>query len=441
MSQHGAIALLGLCEDGVWVEVSHLHLAVAIVGRCTVNAVAIGIGLETAIALVDVRREFLMLSAIDMTIGELLSEEDVIIRPDRHIVCRGHSIVALTARDSPHVDIGTLRHGATSIAVITVVEAVLHIAEVWQRLTSSDFHVGLIDGIIIGIVARGHVVGQRTIGIGLQVLIGCTGLQVRTLIVALVQVEAIQVVGHLTIVEGLIRHLSGHTVRVARRHSVCVALRIVAVLYLYETSLVACRSGRVTEDGTGRVEACGSRALHPAVLDITVTRLSDTCASERTGDTEVIDLTTEVSEQRAGETTEGMTIAMERSLEALAIGARRIVVADRCPCGVLLRTEVAVEDELQVTACMDVVVEGIMILRLTRCSLLRLQAQVEEVLQQVELALVRIRLTFAVVKIDLGRTVDIRIVDIHVMLLILHDGIEVVVVGHTQRHGVRIGLA
>ena len=73
-----------------------------------------------------------MVRAIDMTIGQLLSEEDVIIRPDRHIVGGGHGIVALALRDGSHVDIGALRRGATSIAVITVVEAVLHIAEVWQ---------------------------------------------------------------------------------------------------------------------------------------------------------------------------------------------------------------------------------------------------------------------------------------------------------------------
>ena len=132
MSQYGSIALLGLCEDGVWVEVSHLHCTVAIVGRCAVDAVAISIGLEAAIALINARRELLMLRAFDMTIGQLLSEEDVIIRPDRHIVGGGHGIVALTLRDGSHVDIGALRRGATSIAVITVVEAVLHIAEVWQ---------------------------------------------------------------------------------------------------------------------------------------------------------------------------------------------------------------------------------------------------------------------------------------------------------------------
>ena len=238
-----------------------------------------------------------MLGTIDMAIGQCLSEEDVVIRPDRHEVGGGHGIVALTRRDGPRMDIGAFRRGAIRIAEVTVVEAVLHIAEIRPRLTLSNFHLRHIDSVIIGIIACGHLLGQCAVGLRLQVLIRGTGLQVGSLIVTLVQVEAVQVVGHLTVVEGVVRHLTGHTVRAVRRHSVSVALRIVTVLNLYETSVVAFRSGRVAEDGIDGIVHRSSTTLHPAVLDIAITRLGDTGTGERACDTEVIDLTTEVSEE------------------------------------------------------------------------------------------------------------------------------------------------
>ena len=66
--------------------------------------------------------------------------------------------------------------------------------------------------------------------------------------------------------------------------------------------------------------------------------------------------------------------------------------------------------------------------------------EVEEVLQQVELALRRIALTVTIVDVYLRVAHHIRMIHIEVVLLILHHSIEVVVVGHRQRHIVRIGL-
>ena len=63
--------------------------------------------------------------------------------------------------------------------------------------------------------------------------------------------------------------------------------------------------------------------------------------------------------------------------------------------------------------------------------------EVMETLQQVELILIGMQTT---VEINLRRTIHILMVDVEVMLLICHDLREVVVVGYTDRHRIRIGL-
>ena len=71
------------------------------------------------------------------------------------------------------------------------------------------------------------------------------------------------------------------------------------------------------------------------------------------------------------------------------------------------------------------------------CHFLSLHTEVEEVLQQVELTLRGIRLAGTVVNINLARTYHARMVHIHVVILILHHLIQVVIVGHLQRHRLR----
>ena len=81
-----------------------------------------------------------------------------------------------------------------------------------------------------------------------------------------------------------------------------------------------------------------------------------------------------------------------------------------------------------------------MILCRARCCHHCLRTQIEEVLQQVELALRRVALTGAVVDVDLRITHHIGMIHVEVMLRILHHGIKVVVVSHTEPYRVRISL-
>ena len=69
--------------------------------------------------------------------------------------------------------------------------------------------------------------------------------------------------------------------------------------------------------------------------------------------------------------------------------------------------------------------------------------QVEEVLQEVELVLRSIGCAVTIVDVNLriALAVSILMVEVHVVPLILHHLVEVVVVGHRELYGVRIGLA
>ena len=75
----------------------------------------------------------------------------------------------------------------------------------------------------------------------------------------------------------------------------------------------------------------------------------------------------------------------------------------------------------------------------TRCVLVD-KTQVVEILQEVELTLRLVRQALAVININLAGAVYIRMIHIHVVCLILHHFIQVMVVGHTEQYGVRIGL-
>ena len=257
--------------------------------------------------------------------------------------------------------------------------------------------------------------------------------------ITLVEIEAIQIEGHRTVVELGLRHRMG----IAGNIILCV--RIVAVDSLLKVRI--CRSEDCLHTTVG--STC---CINPTVLDIATTLVGDTGTSERARHTKVIDLAAEMGKQRFVETADRIAVAMERAIEALTIlgdcliniGCRRIicniVVADRYPLGVLLRTDIAVKEEFQIATCTNVLIEHSMILRRTFCSYCSLQAQVEEVLQQVELALSSITFAVAVVDIYLRVASYSWVVYIEMVLLILHHGIEVVIVGHRQRHVVRIGL-
>ena len=122
---------------------------------------------------------------------------------------------------------------------------------------------------------------------------------------------------------------------------------------------------------------------------------------------------------------------MEVTLEALG------VITNRFPVCVGLRGDVAVEDELEVGTALYMFVKGRMA---GNSGGTAVHAEVEEVLQQVEFALCWVALAGAVVDVYLRVAHYIGMIHIEVVFLILHDGINIVVVSHRQRHIVRIGL-
>ena len=65
------------------VEVCHSHVTITEVGRSTEHTVAEVRGLQSSIALHDRRRHVLMWSHVIPSISQHLSEEDIIIRPNR----------------------------------------------------------------------------------------------------------------------------------------------------------------------------------------------------------------------------------------------------------------------------------------------------------------------------------------------------------------------
>ena len=135
-------------------------------------------------------------------------------------------------------------------------------------------------------------------------------------VVTLEEIEAVQVVSHCTIIEGVGRHRTSQAVMVIIRCVVWQRIWIVAV-----HALVAF-CGRITEDCLDiSVEATGSTGVNPAVLYITIACISNTCRGERTCHTEVIDITTEVAKQGVVKAVNMVTITMEVTREAMLSGA------------------------------------------------------------------------------------------------------------------------
>ena len=142
-----------------------------------------------------------------------------------------------------------------------------------------------------------------------------------------------------------------------------------------------------------------------------------------------------------------ITLTMDGSIIALTVLGR-----NRCPVvGIGLRSHIRVEEDLKVMTTLNAllritVVEACMSGQVATGDLIRItvgiiarrsHTQVEEILQQVETALVVVAI---VVDINLAGALHIGMVDIQVVILIVHHSLQVVVVGHTERHIVRIGL-
>ena len=155
---------------------------------------------------------------------------------------------------------------------------------------------------------------------------------------------------------------------------------------------------------------------------------------------------------------------MERTFEALGeLFGRGIlrISTNRRPVGVLLRSDIVLEDELQILGgtnlfgIQTVVTDELAVLRasdsrqsnkcLTFTIEFRVQRQVEEILQHIQLTLICISLgNIAIIDVDLRTAVillGIFVIDEHVVVLVGHHVGDVMVVTHAERYIVRVGLA
>ena len=283
--QTSGIAALVRSEDGVRVVVCHTHLAALEVSRSAIYAVVVErYRCQACADLIDIRRPILMVTFVSIlvAIGEALSEEQVVVGPDGMISLTQYNIFVQT-------DILVLRNCSIGIDEVTIGIAVLDIA---KELGCS---IERIDGILWCVVLRYWSCRQSAIGISREVCVFLIARSTECLVeVALVEVEAIEVVGHLAVVECLERHLAGIAMSIGG-FAVLVGLWIVAVDNLLARRVFGIVG--ITEDGLHCVINSWCFTVYPTVLDIACTSIHKACAGECTGDTKVVDFTAEALEE------------------------------------------------------------------------------------------------------------------------------------------------
>ena len=317
---------------------------------------------------------------------------------------------------------------AAGIDEVTVLVVLLDVAE------------GVVGLVLIACLLEARLVAAVEV-VGIPVVVGIVGRHGgQVVVVALVEVEAIEVVGHFAVVERLALLLDGIAMIIGMRYlGVGIVGRIVAVDYLDE--MRGAGTCRFVEDGMYAGEVC-ARSADPAVLDVARTLVHDTSRGEAARDAEVIDVAAEGAEERVVQSADGIAVAVEDAFEALS------VVADWRPVGVLQRSDVALEEELEVSASLDVFVHSEMAIdgaaagdggRVAVAVHRVVESEVVEVLQEVKLALGVVG-AFAVVDVDFAGTGNVLMVNEQVARMV-HHGVDVVVVGHGELHGVGVRLA
>ena len=110
------------CEYGIGVVVGRAHLLALEVGRCAVDTVdACRSGGQAAAFLIDVRRQILMRTCGNVSVGKRLSEEDVVVGPDGIVLGSLFKVFVET-------DIGAGRYGTAGIDEVAIGEAILDVA-------------------------------------------------------------------------------------------------------------------------------------------------------------------------------------------------------------------------------------------------------------------------------------------------------------------------
>ena len=426
------VDVIGSCEGCRGVERDALaEGAVAEVYRRTEHAVG-GLRIERqkqVLAVVDIvarlrgvvfhdaRRVGVVLSALTVgieVVAQRLAEVDVVIREDGDKqFCARITDVGLSRYDAVGVAVVAIAHVLFHKAVATVPGPLGGICGVTQRVL-----------LVLGYTLHGLLV-DSAVGIaeeyGAFFLVtgaGSIALMTKQQIAGL-QVVAVQQVGHLSVDKFL--HGLLDDVEVGGGSMVCpvLLLRIVAVINIRIT-------GSIANDRLASWRGC---RRYPCVLDMSAAAVGNTATGERAHYTYIIYIATKLTKERLVESTDGVAVAVEPSGEAMLGGA------DGCPAGVLLRSHIAVEDKVEVLAVFDVLVEGSMPCERSACT------EAEEVAEQVEFALLRVRDALTVVDVYLRVALHPRVVHIHVVLRVLHHLVHVVVVGHGDLYGIRVRLA
>ena len=183
----------------------------------------------------------------------------------------------------PHALVDILRYGTIGIAVVTIGIAVFNITTSSIDAVDTRRAIGRIAAVVLGLRIR-----QSSISIDGIILVGSTR-RGHLIVISLVEVEAVEVVAHRTVVEGCLAHRNGESVIVIR----LLVVQRFGIVAVY--ALVSACCG-ITKDGMNTAIRRTSR-IDPAVLYITATRISNTCRGERTCHTEVIYITAEVAKQ------------------------------------------------------------------------------------------------------------------------------------------------
>ena len=119
---------LGMCHEiSHRVKVGYVHRLAAIVGRSTINAVALFALCQQGKALVDTCRLLLVSTFCIVAISEGLSEIDVVVGPDG---CKLHRRIVLCIGLCIEAVVGSCRYLAISITEVTVGITRFHISGV-----------------------------------------------------------------------------------------------------------------------------------------------------------------------------------------------------------------------------------------------------------------------------------------------------------------------
>ena len=111
-----------LCQVGIRVEVGHAHEVVAVVSRSTIDAVGLGGLRQATVALHDCRRHLLM-RLYGVAVGQLLTEEEVVIGPDGTVVVgrRFYLRIRINSSHSIVAHIFRSRYGSAGVDEVAII--------------------------------------------------------------------------------------------------------------------------------------------------------------------------------------------------------------------------------------------------------------------------------------------------------------------------------